>query len=127
MTRKQRDVFNKNGKVLLKQLSKLEIENGVLIRRTNRFKQIVVPSKYHNVVYTELHIKLAHLGSERVLELARSRFYWPGMKFDIEQFIRKKCRCQISKEPNVKDRAPLVSIESHAPFEFVSLDFMHLD
>ena len=36
---------------------------------------------------------MGHLGVERVLHLARQRFYWPGMQEDIKFFITKVCKC----------------------------------
>ena len=65
------------------------IKDGVLMRKTARYSQVVLPERYHRVVYVELHEKLAHLGADRVLELAKKRFYWPRMKNRIEDFIRK--------------------------------------
>ena len=49
------------------------------------------------------------------------------MKKSIENFIRKRCRCIISKKPNVPERAPMVPITSTFPFELVSIDYLHLD
>ena len=97
------------------------------MRKTHQWNQIVLPKKYHDLVFNELHVKLAHLGSERVVELARARFYRPHMQRDIEHFIRKRCRCLVSKAPNTPDKAPLVPIESSFPFEMVSIDYLHLD
>ena len=82
---------------------------------------------YHDLVYMEFHEKLGHLGSEKVGELARKRFYWPYMQRDIEFYIRKRCRCIISKKPNSPDRAPLIPINATFPFEMISIDFLHLD
>ena len=65
----------KDVKILMKQWKKLVIENGVLTRKTTSFNQIVLPEKFHSMVYSELHEKLAHLGADRVLELAKKRFY----------------------------------------------------
>ena len=122
-----RKSLSKSSVALLRQLNKLRVVDGVLVRETNNWNQIVLPKKFHDIVYTELHVKLAHLGSERVLELARARFYWPHMQRDIEQYIRKQCRCLIAKAPNAPDKAPLVPIESSFPFEMVSIDYLHLD
>jgi hypothetical protein len=33
-------------------------------------------------VYEELYEKIGHLGADRVLELARARFYWPHVQRD---------------------------------------------
>ena len=123
----EKKAMNKMSLILLKQANKLSIEDGVLIRKTSKFKQIFLPEKFYDLVYSELHEKLAHLGSERVLELARRRFYWPKMQKSIENFIRKRCRCIISEKPNVPERAPMVPITSTFPFELVSIDYLHLD
>jgi hypothetical protein len=44
--------------------------------------QIVLPKKLHWLVYEELYEKIGHLGADRVLELARARFYWPHVQRD---------------------------------------------
>ena len=90
-----RKKLGRDTKILLKQISKLEIDHGVLMRKTNHCKQIVLPKMFHPLVYTELHEKLAHLGSEKVLDLARKRFYWPRMQNHVEFYIKKQCRCLV--------------------------------
>ena len=123
----ERQKLGRDSKILLKQLNKLHIEDGVLLRKTTNLKQIVLPKTFHQLVYTELHNKLAHLGSEKVLDLARKRFYWPRMQNHVEFYIRKQCRCLITKKPNQPERAPLTPIESNYPFEMISMDYLHLD
>ena len=71
----------------------------MLWRRTAKFEQIVLPKEFHQTVYVELHEKLAHLGVEKVLDLAQQRFYWPRMANDIKNYIQKKCRCVANKDP----------------------------
>ena len=124
-----RKQFSRDTNILLKQLNKLSIENGVLVRKTKSLTQIVLPKKFHSIVYSELHEKLGHVGSEKVLELARTRFYWPRMSNHIEFYVRNQCKCLIAKKPNCPDRAPLVPVTQEAsfPFEWVSVDFLHLD
>ena len=119
----EKKCMNKEYIILMKQTKKLSIEEGVLVRKTAKFKQIVLPQKVYYLVYSELHEKLAHLVSERLLELARRRFYWQRMKKSIENFIRKRCRCIISKKPNVQERTPMVPITLTFPFELVSIDY----
>ena len=68
---------------------------------------------------------MAHSASDR-LE-AKQRFYWPYMSKDIENFIRTKCSCVVSKKPNKMEKAPLVPIEATYPFQIVYRDFLHLD
>ena len=119
--------FSRDSKILLKSFGKLSIENGVMYRCTAKFRQVVLPKSFHEIVYTELHEKMAHLGSERVIDLAVQRFYWPRMGKDIEGYIRNRCRCVVSKKPNVSERAGLIPIRATYPFQMVSIDFIHLD
>ena len=72
-------------------------------------------------------MKMAHLGANRVIDLAQQRFYWPGMASDIVNFVQKKCRCMANKKPNRIETAPLESIVTTHPMEMVSIDLMSLD
>ena len=119
--------WSRKSKVMLHQFRKLVIEDGLLVRQMKKRKQLVLPEKYHSLVYRELHDKLGHLGSDKVEELARQRFYWPYMQADIESYIQNRCACVASKRPNIPERAPLVPVAASAPFELVCVDFLHLD
>ena len=127
VTAKDRKNMKKETKILIRQLKKLVIVDGVLKRETANFTQIVLPQKYHKLVFEELHEKLGHLGADRVLELAKKRFYWPRMKQSIERYVTKQCRCIMSKKPSIPDRAPLSPITTTYPFELLTIDFVHLD
>ena len=71
---------------------------------------------------------MGHLGVERVLHLARERFFWPHLKRDIEHYDTQVCSCMKQRRPNVIPRAPMENIHtSGRPFELVSLDFVHLE
>ena len=115
------------SKILMKSFGKLEIKDGILLRRTAKYVQIVLPKEFHKLVFDELHVKLAHIGVEKVVDLAQQRFYWPRMATDIQNFIQKKCRCVANKAPNVKEKAQLVPIQATHPFQMVSIDYLHLD
>ena len=129
LSKAERKQLGRDTNILLKQLKKLSILDGVLVRKTKSFNQIVLPKKFHSIVYSELHEKLGHVGSEKVIELARPRFYWPRMSNHINFYVRNQCKCLIAKKPNRADRAPLVPVTQDAsfPFEWVSVDFLHLD
>ena len=124
---KEMKKLSKDVKVLMRQMAKLSIVDGVLMRKTTNFTQIVLPEKFHKLVFEELHEKLAHVGADRVLELARPRFYWPRMKASIEKYITKRCRCIISKKPNIPAVAPLKPIVTTYPFELLTMDYVELD
>lgn len=70
---------------------------------------------------------MGHLGVERVLHLMRERFIGPRMKRDIEHFVTRVCSCLKQRRRHVEPRAPMEHIHSSAPFEIVSLDFVHLE
>ena len=78
-------------------------------------------------MYDELHVKMGHIGAEKVVQLTRERFYWPHMQRDITDFITRNCHCLKQKPPTFKQREPLQPIITSAPLEIVSVDYMHLE
>ena len=115
-------------KALIREWDKLRFSSdGLLCRKTNEFNQIILPLKYRRLIYRELHDDMGHLGSERVFNLARQRFYWPKMRSDIEYYTTKVCSCLKQRKPNTISRAPMSCITTSQPFELVSIDFVHLE
>ena len=82
-------------------------------------------SNSYHFVLNELDVEMGHL--DRVVHLARARFYCPHMYPDIANFVQYRCRCVKQKKPNTITSAPMTSISTSAPFELISLDFLHLD
>ena len=115
-------------RILMRDWEKLYIsQEGILYRKTRDNNQLLLPKKFHRLVYQELHCEMGHLSSERVIDLAVQRFYWPYMRRDIETFITKHCSCIKQKSPHVKGIAPLQNIVTTQPFELVSIDFLYLE
>ena len=113
---------------LVREWNKLEIDGqGILRRRTSSNLQLVLPKQFIPLVLKELHVEMGHLGVDRLVDLARSRFYRPHMYDDIEQFVKRKCRCIKQQKPNTTTKAPLHNVVTSAPFELASIDFLHLD
>lgn len=54
-------------------------------------------------------------------------FYWAHMQWDIEHYIANVCSCLKQRKPNLKTCAPMQSIHTTAPFELISIDFVHLE
>ena len=46
-------------------------------------------------------------GADRVIELARERFYWPFMRADITHYVTKACQCLKQRKTAVDVYAPL--------------------
>ena len=92
-----------------------------------RREQVVLPLHLRKTIFKELHEEMGHLGAERVYDLASARFYWPNMKNDITYYVTKVCRCLKQKPRAVKQRETLHPIITTAPFQMVSVDFLHLE
>ncbi|KAI2807948.1 hypothetical protein BLOT_005889 [Blomia tropicalis] len=56
------------------------------------------------------HNQMNHIGQQKVIDVIYHRFYWPGWRNDVKQFIRK-CDCNIIKDMEVKPKAPLLVTE----------------
>ena len=73
-------------------------------------QQLVLPLKFRPLVYSELHVKMGHLGVDRSMQLIKDRFYWPGTGPDISHFITKACSCVKKKGRPKLEKAPLQCI-----------------
>lgn len=69
-------------KLLMKEWRKLELKDGVLYRkcfdRGIEVHQLVLPQEFRGLALKGIHDEVGHLGIERALSLARTRFYWPN-------------------------------------------------
>ena len=126
-TRHERKGLSREMTYILHQWKQLVIEDGVLYRQTLNYKQIVLPKSLRSLVYKELHDKMGHLGSDRVVDLARERVYWPNMQVDISYYINEECKCLKQKVPHVKMDAPMLSLTSTSPGDLVAIDLVHLE
>ena len=120
--------LTERSKVLIRNKQKLFLDDdSILWRKSSNGDQIVLPLKHRATIYKTLHTDLGHLGSERVLQLAQQRVWWPSMAKDIEEFTRERCRCLRQRSTRCKPVAPLVSIHSNGPMDLVCIDFLHLE
>ena len=71
------------------------------------------------------HDQVGHLGQDRVLDLLRDRFCWPGMHADVVSYINSCPRCLRRKSQ--QDKAPLLNIETSQPLELIHLDYLKIE
>ena len=118
----------KTTRRLMNEWKKLELgEDGILRRRAGEHLQLVLPRQFHRMVHRELHEEMGHLGWERTFQLAKTRFYWPYMQRDIQHYITNVCSCLKQRRPKVFPKAPQQHLTSSAPFDLISIDFVHLE
>ena len=86
---------------------------------------LVVPQSYRQRAMEGCHDQVGHLGQDRVLDLLRDRFYWPGMHADVVSYINSCPRCLRRKSQ--QDKAPLMNIETSQPLELTHLDYLKIE
>ena len=100
-------------KALIRIKKQLVLNQGILYRRTTQVNrrtrfQLVLPPSFRNKAIEGCHDQVGHLGQDRVLELLRDRFYWPGMNTDVASYINNCPRCLRRKSQ--PDQAPLLHL-----------------
>ena len=83
--------------------------------------QLVLPTEFRHKAMAGCHDQIGHLGQNRVLELLRDRFYWPGMHMDVASYINSCPRCIRRKFQ------PLHNIEATQPLELDHLDNLQIE
>lgn len=125
---KQKLAENEAVRQLIREWPRLQVDgDGILRRETVSRTQLVVPESLKAIIYKHLHEEMGHLGADRMVALARERFFWPKMRQEMEHYVTQGCRCVKRKKPNRVTRTPIQNIETSAPFEMISIDYLHLE
>lgn len=82
--------------------------------------RLIVPFVYRNQILKRLHE--AHPGQERMVSLARSYVYWPGIDAQIRQFVKECDNCQRAGKTPI--RSVLYSWpEATRPWQRIHIDY----
>ena len=117
-------------KALISLRKQFILKQGVLYRRITLVDakprlQLILPPSHCTKAIEGCHDQVGHLGQDRVLELLRDRFYWPGMHTDVASYLNSCPRCLRRKSP--ADQVPLLNIEVNQPLELVHLDYLKIE
>ena len=116
-------------KAFLRIMKQFKLKQDILYRKTQvndkARLQLVLPLSYRPKAMAGCHDLVGHLGQDRVLELLRDRFYWPGMHMDVASYINSCPRC--IRRKTQPDTAPLQNIEATQPLELIHLDYLQIE
>ena len=77
----------KPARRLLREWKRIKEEDGILYRVVQMngrgARQLILPCSLKSNVLKAIFDDLGHQAVEKSIELARSRFYWPGMMVDV--------------------------------------------
>lgn len=106
-------------------LSDYITSNGIVYRKISQDVVVpVVPQALIPRILHGYHQESGHLGRDRVYELVKTRFFWAGMKNDVERWCRSCQACKRVKPPPPTKNGLLQPITTTRPFELVSMDIV---
>lgn len=109
------------------------MSRGLMLRNTldpitsDRLHQIVIPRRDAKMVLEAYHDKSGHFGVQKTESIIRRRFYWIGMRADIEKWCKECPACALGRREKSDQKAPLHPIVSHKPLEIVAIDHLKLE
>ena len=119
-------------KSLINQWERLDIQNGLLVRRWNVLGtdnvlwQAIVPLNLRRQVLQYSHdIKASsHLGLRKTLSKIRQGYYWPGLQNDVRVYIGGCEKYARRKNPIPTRMAPMQVVRSGYPMECIAIDIL---
>ena len=112
---------------LLLQYDRLSLIRGVLHRRTfmddDEIQQLILPLSLRDSVLQSLHDDNGHQGAQCVIELLRSKVYWPSMFVDTDHWISQCEQCHIAKGDYTEPKTQQGTLTANQPLELLCIDF----
>ena len=73
---------------MYRNFDRLKMKRGILYREVSteekKVDQLVVPSCLIEFVLRSVHNNMGHPGRDKVLNILRDRFFWPGQYQDVD-------------------------------------------
>ena len=107
----------------------LVIKDGVLCKIKNKDDNqlvIVVPESMRREIMEQLHSAplSGHLAFTRTYNKVYERFFWPGMKDEVEDFCKTCDLCGSRRNPHTRAKAPLMQFDVSHPMEMMAMDVL---
>ena len=111
----------------------LKLHDGVLFRHFNtrngicQYQQFLVPRSMKKEIIDEMHqciLSGGHLAKKKTRMKILQRFYWFGLRDDVNLYIEQCDNCGANKTPPKTPRAPLGEMRIGAPMDRLATDIL---
>ena len=101
------------------------VKEGILFQQVDQVYVPIVPPSYRTRLLYQFHGPPAqgHLGPERTYLTMKQHVFWPGMKQEVEEFVKSCDTCQRHKRNYSRVPMQHQTIPSH-PFETCTMDLI---
>ncbi|KAL2083788.1 hypothetical protein ACEWY4_021561 [Coilia grayii] len=91
------EAMSGDSQMLLRSWDRLKVEQGVLLYQVpgEESGAVVVPHAMRPAVWKEYHEALGHARGRRLVKALQVRFFWPGMRHDVETWEKECSRCLV--------------------------------
>ena len=116
---------------LLLQFDHLSLIQGILHHQTfmndDEIQQLVLPHSLHESVLQSLHDDKGHQRLQCVIELLRTKVYWPSMFTDTDHWLAQCEQCHIAKGDYTEPKTQQGTLTANQPLELLCIDFTKAD
>jgi len=56
-------------------------------------------------------VDIEHLGQQKMMELIKQNYWWPGIKTDVKKYVQGCFKCQQNKIQHMKEGRRIISSE----------------
>ena len=114
-----------------KEFRNFEVDGQLVYLKKQRKRVLCIPKisiqgrSAHEIVISEAHSLLAHLGASKTLDYLKDHCWWKNMVSDVQAFCETCHTCKTSKLSNQKPYGLLnpLSVPSY-PWESIGMDFV---